>query len=112
MSLARARADFLVHCRVAKNLSTHSLRAYSIDLQEFERFLTPDIEVSAIDRRRLRRNLAHMVVARRLKETSMKRRIACLKVMFRWLELDEVIDVTPFHRLDARIRLPKRLPAT
>ena len=30
--------------------------------------------------------------------------------MFRWLELDEVIPISPFHRLDARIRLPKRLP--
>jgi integrase/recombinase XerD len=47
---------------------------------------------------------------RRLKETSVKRRVACLKVMFRWLELDEVIETTPFHRLDARIRLPRRLP--
>lgn len=50
------------------------------------------------------------VRARRLKETSVKRRIACRKVMFRWLELDEVISISPFHRLDARIRLPKRLP--
>nr|WP_255542440.1 tyrosine-type recombinase/integrase [Azospirillum sp. INR13] len=30
--------------------------------------------------------------------------------MFRWLELDEVIEISPFHRLDARIRLPRRLP--
>lgn len=110
MNVARACADFLAHCRVAKNLSAHSLRAYAIDLKEFERFVSPDTEVSAIDRQQLRRYLSHLFDKRRLKETSVKRRIACLKVMFRWLELDEVIAISPFHRLDARIRLPKRLP--
>lgn len=110
MNVARVCADFLVHCRAAKNLSAHTLRAYAIDLKEFERFVGPDTDVSAIDRQQLRRYLSHLFEKRRLKETSVKRRIACLKVMFRWLELDEVIAISPFHRLDARIRLPKRLP--
>lgn len=66
--------------------------------------------MAVIDRQQLRQYLGHLFETRRLKETSVKRRIACLKVMFRWLELDEVITISPFHRLDARIRLPKRLP--
>ena len=110
MNVASACADFLAHCRVAKNLSAHSLRAYAIDLKEFERFAAPGTAVAAIDRQLLRRYLNHLFETRGLKETSVKRRIACLKVMFRWLELDEVIPISPFHRLDARIRLPKRLP--
>ncbi|AIB12915.1 hypothetical protein ABAZ39_13140 [Azospirillum argentinense] len=110
MNTARACADFLVHCRVAKTLSAHSLRAYSTDLREFERFVGAGAEVASIDRHVLRRYLSHLFETRRLKESSVKRRIACLKVMFRWLELDEVIAISPFHRLDARIRLPKRLP--
>ena len=110
MNVASACADFLAHCRVAKNLSTHSLRAYAIDLKEFERFAAPGTAVAAIDRQLLRRYLSHLFETRGLKETSVKRRMACLKVMFRWLELDEVIPISPFHRLDARIRLPKRLP--
>ena len=110
MNVARACADFLAHCRVAKNLSAHSLRAYTIDLKEFERFAGPGTDVAAIDRQLLRRYLSHLFETRRLKETSVKRRIACLKVMFRWLELDEAISISPFHRLDARIRLPRRLP--
>ncbi|WP_114859488.1 tyrosine-type recombinase/integrase [Azospirillum brasilense] len=110
MNVASACADFLAYCRVAKNLSAHSLRAYAIDLKEFERFAAPGISVAAIDRQLLRRYLSHLFETRGLKETSVKRRIACLKVMFRWLELDEVIPISPFHRLDARIRLPKRLP--
>jgi len=110
MNVARACADFLTHCRVAKNLSPHSLRAYTIDLAEFERFAEAGTPVAAVDRPLLRRYLNHLFEARSLKETSVKRRLACLKVMFRWLELDETIEISPFHRLDARIRLPKRLP--
>lgn len=110
MTLAQACAEFLTHCRVAKNLSPHSLRAYSIDLAEFERFAGSGMAVAAVDRPLLRRYLSHLFEVRRLKETSVKRRIACLKVMYRWLELDEAIEISPFHRLDARIRLPRRLP--
>ncbi|KAA0678344.1 tyrosine-type recombinase/integrase [Azospirillum brasilense] len=110
MNVARACVDFLAHCRVAKNLSAHSLRAYGIDLKEFERFVSPESDIAAIDRQQLRRYLSHLFETRRLKETSVKRRMACLKVMFRWLELDEAIPISPFHRLDVRIRLPKRLP--
>lgn len=110
MNVAHACADFLTHCRVAKNLSPHTLRAYTIDLSEFERFVGIGTQVDIVDRPLLRRYLTHLFEARKLKETSVKRRLACLKVMFRWLELDEVISVSPFHRLDARIRLPKRLP--
>jgi len=29
-------AEYLLHCRVAKNLSPHSLRPYAIDLADFE----------------------------------------------------------------------------
>lgn len=109
MTLDEACVAFLSHCRV-KNLSPHSIRAYAIDLREFERFAGAATLVTAVDRHLLRRYLAHLMDTRKLKETSVRRRIACLKVMFRWLELDEVIETNPFHRLDARVRLPRRLP--
>ncbi len=110
MTIERACENFLVHCRVAKKLSVNTLAAYAIDLQEFRRFAGADTAVAAVDRQRLRGYLAHLADERGLKATSVKRRVACLKVMFRWLELDEVITVNPFHRLRAVIRLPKRLP--
>ena len=30
--------------------------------------------------------------------------------MYRWLEVEEVIEVNPFHKLNVTVRLPKRLP--
>ena len=110
VKLRNACADFLAHCGSGKNLSEHTLRAYKIDLDEFEHFSGSAVTVESIDRRHLRRYIHYLFKERKLKETSIKRRIACLKVLFRWLELDEVITISPFHRLDTRIRLPKRLP--
>ncbi|MEI7606125.1 MAG: tyrosine-type recombinase/integrase [Rhodospirillaceae bacterium] len=110
MNVQQACDEFLTHCRVSKNLSAHTLRAYAIDLQEFRNFAGDGTPVADIDRQRLRGFLRYLFDDRKLKETSVKRRLACVKVMFRWLELDEVILISPFHRLDARIRMPRKLP--
>ena len=110
MNVQQACNEFLTHCRTSKNLSVHTLRAYAVDLQEFRTFVGDETLVTEIDRQRLRGYLRYLFDDRKLKETSVKRRLACAKVMFRWLELDEVIPVSPFHRLDARIRMPRKLP--
>ena len=109
-SLARAGEQFLLHCRLARNLSGHTLRAYGSDLREFARFAGSDTEIAACDRACLRAYLRHLFEVRRLKEASVKRRMACLKAMYRWLEREGTLEVNPFHRLELNIRLPKRLP--
>lgn len=108
--VAEACREFLHHCRVAKTLSAHTLRAYAIDLAEFRGFVGDDAAVEACDRAQLRGYLGHLLDIRGLKESSVKRRVACLKAMFRWLEREEAITASPFHRLDLVIRLPRRLP--
>ncbi len=110
MAIGRQCEEFLMHCRVGRKLSANTLAAYAVDLQEFCRFAGSTTPIASVDRILLRRYLVHLSDARGLKPASVKRRIACLKVMFRWLELDEVIPTSPFHRLDAQIRLPHRLP--
>ncbi|MFV3126712.1 tyrosine-type recombinase/integrase [Niveispirillum sp. KHB5.9] len=109
-SLADAIARFLDHCRIAKRLSANTLRAYQTDLGDFSRFMRGGQPVVEIDRECLRRYARKLFDVDCLKEASAKRRMASLKVMFRWLERDEVIALSPFHRLDLSIRLPRRLP--
>jgi len=41
---------------------------------------------------------------------TIKRRIACLKVMFHWLEENSLLTQNPFHTLRTAIQLPRRLP--
>ncbi len=112
LSLACVIERFLDHCRIAKRLSanTRRLRAYETDLADFLSHMGKETVVTAIDRDRLRHYARTLFDGKGLKETTVKRRMAALKVMFRWLERDEVIDLSPFHRLDLSIRLPRRLP--
>lgn len=103
-------AEYLLHCRVAKNLSQHSLRAYAIDLQEFERWYGGHRAIGSVDRGHIRGFLAFLTGVKELAPASVRRRIACLKSFFKWAELEGGVEITPFHRLDLRLRLPKRLP--
>ena len=103
-------AEYLLHCRVAKNLSPHSLRAYAIDLADFELWFGTNRALNEVDRSAIRGFLAYLTGPKELAPASVKRRIACLKSFFKWAELEGGVEITPFHRLDLRLRLPKRLP--
>lgn len=109
-TVAQAADRFLDHCRFTKNLADNTVRAYAVDLAEFGTFAGGGLAVADVDRDLLRRYMKYLFECRELKETSVKRRMACLKVLFRWLEQEDQFVLSPFHRLDARIRLPRRLP--
>ena len=105
-----AAAAFLRHCRVGRNLSSHTLRAYALDLADAERVLGADCPVAEIGRDDLRTYAQTLFDTGRLREASIKRRFACLQALFRWLEDEEAVALSPFHRLRLNIRLPRRLP--
>lgn len=108
--LAESIGTFLQHCRVAKGLSPHTLRAYRFDLEDFTKSLGARTPVSSISRDSIRDYTRVLLEERGLSASTVKRRVATLKVMFRWLEREELLEANPFHRLDLSIRLPRRLP--
>ena len=108
--ITKASEYFLDHCRVGRGLSTNSLKAYTADLADFSVFAGRGTLIDGINREILRGYARWLMDERRLKEASVKRRMAALKVFFRWLEREEVLEITPFHRLDLVVRLPRRLP--
>ncbi|MBF0169394.1 MAG: tyrosine-type recombinase/integrase [Alphaproteobacteria bacterium] len=110
LPIAEAVQVFLDHCRIAKCLSAHTLRAYESDLGQFTAFAGSSGTVRDVERDLLRDYARFLFDQEKLKETSVRRKLATLKVMFRWLESEEAIEITPFHRLQMPIRLPKRLP--
>lgn len=105
-----AIARFLDHCRVSRNLSVNTLRAYTSDLTHFVAHLGQDVDVRGVDRDRVREYARALLSGGRLKETTVKRRLATLRVLFRWLEREEIVPLSVFHRLELSIRLPRRLP--
>lgn len=110
MKLVLLVEEYLDHCRHTKKLSEHSLRAYDIDLKEWMRFARPSRCIGKCSRGLIKDYVRYLFEDRGLKEASVKRRIACLKAMFRWLEMEDRIDENPFRRMSLRIRLPSALP--
>jgi len=110
MTVRDGATSFIDHCRVAKGLSVHTLRAYQADLDDFGRFAGGQTQVSKVERAAIRSFARFLLDSRKLKETTVKRRIATVKVFFRWLEAEELVRTSPFHRLGFCIRIPRQLP--
>ena len=113
MTLADAISQFLFHCRYEKNLNPKTLKAYATDLRQMAEFLGrdhPAPSVERIDRSVLREYIRHLHAT--LAERSLKRKVATMKSLFHFLEREDAIPVSPFRKMDVRIREARRLPRT
>ena len=110
MQLQRVCEKFYAHYSSALNLSGHTLRAYAGDLKHAKNFIGETTEFSSIKKECLRGYIRSMRVEEKLKESTIKRRISCLKLLFKWAYQESIIKSNPFDSLNERIRLPKRLP--
>lgn len=113
MTLAEATAQFLSHCRYEKNLNAKTLKAYATDLRQLAEFLSRDgtpEDVRSVGKSELRPYIRHLHAT--FAPRSMKRKLATMKSLFHFLEREDVVPVSPFRKMDVRIREPRRLPRT
>jgi site-specific recombinase XerD len=102
---------FLRLCKIEKQLSRHTLLAYESDLADFKKWLprgTPLLEVSTVD---LKDYLKSMVEDRKLTAATVRRRLACLRVFFRYISAATEMK-NPFVEWRPLIPRRKRLPRT
>jgi len=109
MKLAESCREYLSNCQINKRLSPHSMRAYERDLSHICEFFGAAKPVETIDRDELKKLITWLNQSD-LSQASIKRRVACLKAMFRWMELEDIIETNPFHKLELKVKLPHRLP--
>ena len=104
---------FLEYLRAVRNASTHTLRSYQSDLEQFLTFLSPPEStvplVSGIDHRIIREFLGYLH-DQHLEKTSIARKLAALRSFFKFCAREGLVQDNP-ARLVATPRLPKRLPA-
>jgi site-specific recombinase XerD len=110
MLLRDASKRFLIHCKSATTLSEHTLRAYESDLVDCQQFFGVRRKLILVQKDSLRDYIRHLRDARGLKETTIKRRLATLKLLFKWAAHEKLSSCDPFATLNEKIRLPKRLP--
>jgi integrase/recombinase XerC len=109
--------QFLEHLRYERNVSSHTLRNYSSDLEQFLDFLAPadpktgerrTPEVSTIDHLTIREWLASLHTAQK-KKASIARKLAALRTFFQFLVREGVLELNP-AKLVATPKLEKKLP--
>ena len=105
--------QFLEHLRYERNVSSHTLRNYSSDLEQFIQFLTADgkrstPEVSQIDHLTIREWLASLHTDHK-KKSSIARKLAALRTFFQFLVREGLLEINP-AKLVATPKLEKKLP--
>ena len=98
--------DFLASLQATKNLSANTLAAYESDLKQFFAFekrpLEPDLCAF----------VAYLHGERRLKDSSVRRKIVTLKLFYGYLTEREILPASPFRKLKFRFKQERRLPKT
>ena len=109
--LKKIVTEFLFHCRVEKNLSINTLKAYLQDLNQFTYYLSQKekvVDIEKIDKKILRNYLKQLIEGNKVK--TVKRKIATLKALFNYLEFEDIISINPFRKMRVKIKEPLHLP--
>jgi integrase/recombinase XerC len=105
--------QFLQHLRYERNVSQHTLRNYSSDLEQFRDHLfkidrRTDVPVGDIDHLTIREWMANLHGDNK-KKTSIARKLASLRTFFQFLVREGVLENNP-AKLVATPRIERKLP--
>lgn len=108
MNVEQAIAQFLEHGQTVRNLSDRTLRAYQSDLVQFHLHVTdtPAMEVTPADLETYLDKLGEGPY----RDTSIRRKVAALKVFFRFLEEQGVVSESPARKLKIKKPVENRVP--
>lgn len=96
---------FLSHCAYNKNLNQKTIKAYSIDLDQFINFSSDSFDKDCL--------LRYITMLHQsYKPKTIKRKIACLKAFSSYMQFEEVINENPFAKIKTSFREPFILPKT
>ena len=110
MNLSKQIEKYLDDCRGIKGLNEKTVKAYSIDLNQF--MAQCDSNCDWYSKICVENYIKS--VYDEFKPRSAKRKIACLKAFFHYLELEEILESNPFHKIKYKRRealtLPRSIP--
>jgi integrase/recombinase XerC/integrase/recombinase XerD len=108
MNVQEAIADFLQHGQAVRNLSDRTIRAYQSDLSQFHVHVD-GAQMLDITADHLEQYLDKLGTGP-YRDTSIRRKVAALKVFFRYLEEKGVFSESPARRLKIRKPVENRVP--
>lgn len=110
MDLKEEMEKYLRYCELQKELDSKTIKAYRTDLEQFIAFMKKYDDVTGKDEI----NSYLLYIHDLYKQKTVKRKIASVKALFRYLEEEEIIDLDPFHKIKTKFKeetvLPKIVP--
>ena len=108
MNVEQAIVRFLHHGQTERNLSTRTLRAYESDLAQFREHVndSPAVAITQNDLERYVDKLGDGPY----RDTSIRRKVAALKVFFRYLEDAGVVHESPARKLRVKKPVESKVP--
>lgn len=97
--------NYLRVCADAKGLSPLTLKAYKIDFKQFSTFMDGK---DCLSKECLCEYIEHL--HRRYKPKSAKRKVACIKAFYHYMEMEDIIEINPFHKIKIKYKEPFVLP--
>lgn len=110
MELKEEISRYLHYCEFQKELDSKTIKAYRTDLTQFVTFMEKYNGVVGKDEI----NTYLLYIHERYKQKTVKRKIASVKALFRYLEEEEIIELNPFYKVKTKFKeeivLPKIVP--
>jgi integrase/recombinase XerD len=108
MNVQQAIVEFLQHGQSVRNLSDRTLRAYHSDLTQFHSHVDGAV-MSDITPEHLETYLDKLGTSP-YRDTSIRRKVAALKVFFRFLEEQGIVSESPARKLKIKRPVESRIP--
>jgi integrase/recombinase XerC len=103
---------FLDYIQKEKRFSTHTVIAYSKDLDQFLHHVTENLEVTSIqkvDHHDIRSWIVSILEDEKLQAASVNRKISCLRSFYKYLIRNEVVSKNPMAKITS-LKAKKKLP--
>lgn len=99
--------DYIAVCSDLKGLSALTIKAYKIDLKQFCSYMQGK---DCFSKNELNKYINSL--HQRYKPKTAKRKIACVKAFYRYMEIEDIIEINPFHKITLKYKEPITLPKT
>lgn len=98
---------YLLVCRNTKGLSPLSIKAYKTDFKQYCEYMNLHNPICKED------ISAYIdLLYKQYKPKSANRKIACIKSFYKYMEMENIIEDNPFHKIRIKHKMPILLPKT